>query len=157
MMQMLFLGTALFPITILIVLTVFPGVVAPSLLIEVGLRALATIIGAATIGFLLRHWLLPRPIPAQMRAIDGAVILFFAIIVIGLMAALGPVFSDTPRTAILWLIAAFALSFSLQAITILALRSNPLAYVAGPLALAAGNRNIALFLVALPPRSWHRS
>lgn len=150
MMQILVLGTALFPLTILLVLPAVPAIGTPSLLIEVGLRTLATIIGAAVMGFLLRRWLMPHPTPEQTRALDGGAILFFAIIVIGLMAALGPVLSKDPNRAALWALAAFGLSFGLQAITILALTKSRLAHVAGPVALAAGNRNIALFLVALP-------
>jgi hypothetical protein len=81
---------------------------------------------------------------------DGAAILFFAIIVIGLMAALGPMLRSDPVTALLWALAAFTLSFGLQALTLVTLRGSGLSHVSGPLALAAGNRNIALFLVALP-------
>ena len=39
----------------------------------------------------------------------------------------------------------------MQLAALVALRQGPLKAVAGPLALAAGNRNIAIFLVALPP------
>ena len=45
---------------------------------------------------------------------------------------------------------AFTLSYLLQAGTLLLTRRGPLRAVAGPLAIGAGNRNIALFLVALP-------
>ena len=81
---------------------------------------------------------------------DGAAILFFCIIVIGLMAALGPMLRTDPMRAALWALAAFVLSFGLQALTLLILHRSPLTAVSGPLALAAGNRNIALFLVVLP-------
>lgn len=150
MMQLLVLGTAVFPATVLVVLSVYPIAETEVRLTEVGLRALGTIAAATALGFALRHGLLPRPTEAQSKAIDGALVLFFALIVIGLMAALGPLLRDDPGAALRWLIAAFALSFGLQAATIALLRKGPLAQVAGPLALAAGNRNVALFLVALP-------
>ncbi|MEO0487339.1 MAG: hypothetical protein AAF092_15645 [Pseudomonadota bacterium] len=150
MMQILVLGTALFPLTVLAVLTAVPTLGTPALLIEVGLRTLATIVISAGLGFGLRHWLLPQATQAQTRAMDGAAILFFAIIVIGLMAALGPALRAEPWTALAWTLAAFGLSFGLQALTLALLGKGALAPVAGPLALAAGNRNIALFLVALP-------
>ncbi len=150
MMQILVLGTAIFPLTVMIVLHFVPLVGAPGHLVEVGLRALATIVGAAMVGFGLRRLLLPNPNVDQTRAMDGAAVLFFAIIVIGLMVALGPALKVDPGTALLWVLAAFCLSFGLQAVTVAVLASGPLAHVAGPLALAAGNRNIALFLVALP-------
>ena len=151
MMQLLVLGTAVFPATILMVLGVYPIAETDLRLTEVGLRALGAIGAAAALGFALRHWFLPRPTEAQSKSIDGALVLFFALIVIGLMAALGPLMRDDPGVALLCLVAAFALCFGLQAATIALLRKGPLAHVAGPLALAAGNRNVALFLVALPP------
>jgi len=151
MMQILVLGTALFPATILGVLALVPIAGTSDQMVAVGLRALGTIGVASAIGFALRHWLLPRPTPSQARAVDGAVILFFALIVIGLMAALGPMLQSDPGAAVVWLMAAFTLSFGLQIVTLFALRTGSLSHVAGPLALAAGNRNIALFLVALPP------
>lgn len=151
MMQFLILGTAIFPLTILPVLIAMPVVVDLTTLLGVGLRALAIILGAAALGFGLRHWLLPAPTPAQIKAMDGAAVLFFSIIVVGLMAALGPMLRSNPGLALLWAVAAFALSFGLQAVTLLVLHRSALAPVSGPLALAAGNRNIALFLVSLPP------
>lgn len=150
MMQILVLGTAAFPATVLIVLNVVPALDAPGALFEVGLRAFGTIAGAAAVGFVLRRWLLPRPSHRQLRAADGAAILFFATIVIGLMAALGPVLAEDPLRAVYWALAAFGLSFGLQALTIAVLSTGGLTSLAGPLALAAGNRNIAIFLVALP-------
>ncbi len=151
MMQFLVLGTALFPLTILPVLMSLPVVAEPAALLVVALRALAIILGACCAGFALRAILLPRPDPRQIAAMDGAAVLFFAIIVIGLMAALGPMLRDDPGQAFLWALSAFALSFGLQAAALILLRRSALAPVAGPLALAAGNRNIALFLISLPP------
>lgn len=150
-MQLLILGTAAFPLTALAVLSLVPMIGAPGLVIGAGLRALAVIVGASIVGFALRRLLLPAPTPAQLRAIDGAAVVCFAVIVIGLMAALGPVLATDWRAALGWSGAAFALSFGLQAACVLGLSRGPLAPVAGPVALAAGNRNIALYLVAVPP------
>ncbi|WP_299780631.1 hypothetical protein [uncultured Roseobacter sp.] len=150
MMQFLILGTAIFPLTIVPVLMAIPVAVDIGFLAGIALRALVIILGAAALGFALRHWTLRTPNARQIKAMDGASILFFAIIVVGLMAALGPMLRSDPVTALLWAVAAFALSFGLQAMTLLLLRRSALAPVSGPLALAAGNRNIALFLVSLP-------
>lgn len=150
MMQFLILGTAIFPLTIVPVLMAIPVAVDIGFLAGIALRALVIILGAAALGFALRHWTLQTPDARQIKAMDGASILFFAIIVVGLMAALGPMLRSDPATALLWALAAFALSFGLQAMTLLLLRRSALAPVSGPLALAAGNRNIALFLVSLP-------
>lgn len=150
MMQLLVLGTALFPLTILPVLAALPQLTDPALLIGAALRVLGIILGAATLGFVLRAWLVPYPDLAQIRAMDGAAVLFFAVIVVALMAELGPMLRTDPLTALSWAVVAFVLCFGLQVLTLLVLRRTPLAHVAGPVALAAGNRNIALFLVSLP-------
>lgn len=152
-MQVLVLGTAAFPITAFVVLQVAPLLTTPGLLIEVGLRSLAIIALATAVGFAVRRISVPNPTPLQQKAMDGAAILFFALIVIGLMTGLGPVLRQDPLTAGLWALAAFALSFGVQGLTIAVLQKGALSKVAGPLALAAGNRNIALFLIALPPET----
>lgn len=153
MMQLLVLGTSLFPVTILIVLSLFPTQFEIATLLGTTLRALVVILGSAVVGFALRHWLLPTATPKQIHAMDGASVLGFVIIVVALMAALGPMLRQDPATAFGWIVAAFILGFGLQALTVLVLHKSPLRAVSGPLALAAGNRNIALFLVSLPPET----
>ena len=58
-----------------------------------------------------------------------------------------------PAQVALWALLAFTISYGLQAATLLVLRRTALHPVAGPLAIGAGNRNIALSLVALPPET----
>ncbi|MEP2628259.1 MAG: hypothetical protein ABJH33_04310 [Rhizobiaceae bacterium] len=150
MMQLLILGTALFPLTILPVLTAMPLGVDLSALAFVAAKTLVVILGAASVGFALRHVFLRAAADHQIKAMDGASVLFFSIIVVALMSALAPMLHNDPGTAVMWALAAFTLSFGLQTITLLGLRHTRLSPVCGPLALAAGNRNIALFLLALP-------
>jgi len=150
MMQLLILGTAVFPLTVVLVLSLVPQVSDPSLLVNTALRSLVVILGAAALGFALRARVMPHPDAAQIKAMDGASVLSFVVIVVGLMAALGPMLRTDPFEALRWSLAAFALSFGLQIVSLLVLRRTRLAPVCGPLALAAGSRNIALFLVSLP-------
>lgn len=151
MMQMLVLGTAVFPLTILPVLYLLPQLGPASEVIMASLRLLAVILVAAALGFLLRHWLFPKPTEGQIRALDGLSVLAFSFIVVGLMAALNPALRADPLLVARWALLAFAIGYLMQLAALLALRRSPLRAVAGPLALAAGNRNIAIFLVALPP------
>ena len=67
------------------------------------------------------------------------------------MAALNPALKADPVALARWTALAFVLSYALQAGTLLVLRRTRLRGITGPLAIASGNRNIALFLVALPP------
>ncbi|NUH67106.1 hypothetical protein HTT03_17615 [Sulfitobacter sp. S0837] len=150
MMQLMVLGTAAFPLTVLPVLALLPQLGPASDVVAPALRLLAVIVAATGLGFTLRHVLLPRPTPRQIEALDGASVLAFSIIVVGLMAALNPALRSDPAAVAGWTALAFALSYLLQAAALLVLRRGPLHSVAGPLAIGAGNRNIALFLVALP-------
>ncbi|MFG6590033.1 hypothetical protein [Sulfitobacter sp. 1A12157] len=150
MMQLMVLGTAAFPLTVLPVLAALPQLGPASEIALAALRLLAVILGATGLGFALRHVFLPHPSPRQTEALDGASVLAFSVIVVGLMAALTPALRSDPWAVAGWTLLAFALSYLLQAGTLLLTRRGPLRAVAGPLAIGAGNRNIALFLVALP-------
>lgn len=150
MMQLMVLGTAAFPLTVFPVLAALPQLGPASESALAALRLLAVILGATGLGFALRHVFLPHPTPRQTEALDGASVLAFSVIVVGLMAALNPALRSDPWAVAGWTLLAFALSYLLQAGALLVLRRGPLHPVAGPLAIGAGNRNIALFLVALP-------
>ncbi|NEK21651.1 hypothetical protein GV827_04435 [Sulfitobacter sp. JBTF-M27] len=151
MMQILVLGTAAFPLTVLPVLMLMPQLGPADQVVLAALKLLGVIILAAGAGFTLRAWLFPQPTDGQIKALDGLSVLAFSFIVVGLMAALNPALRSDPLTVALWALLAFAISYLLQLFTLLTLRRTLLRPVAGPLAIGAGNRNIAIFLVALPP------
>lgn len=151
MMQMLVLGTAGFPLTVLPVLWFLPQLGPPADVITAALKLFVVIVLATGTGFTLRRLLFPQPTEGQVKALDGLSVLAFSFIVIGLMSALNPALRGDPAAVARWMLLAFAISYLLQFLTLLALRHTPLRDVAGPLAIGAGNRNIAIFLVALPP------
>jgi ACR3 family arsenite transporter len=150
MMQILVLGTATFPLTVLPVLAFLPQLGPASDVIFAALRLLVVIVLATGIGFLIRHIAFPQPTEGQTKALDGLSVLAFSFIVVGLMAALNPALREGPWLVAKWALLAFAISYMLQLATLLTLRKSRLKSVAGPLAIGAGNRNIAIFLVALP-------
>jgi hypothetical protein len=151
MMQILVLGTAAFPLTILPILWALPQLGDPAQVIIAALKLLIVIVIATAAGFALRAWAFPRPTKAQIKALDGASVLAFSVIVVGLMAALNPALRSDPVLVMKWALLAFAIGYVQQFLTLLILRRTAFKPVAGPLALGAGNRNIAIFLVALPP------
>ena len=153
MMQILILGTAVFPLTVLPLLVLFPTLGDPMTLILAALRVLLVIAVATAIGFAIRARAFPKPTPGQIKALDGASVLAFSVIVVGLMAPLNGALRSDPLGVLGWACLAFAISYGLQTLTLLTLRKSRLAAVAGPVAIGAGNRNIALFLVALPPET----
>jgi ACR3 family arsenite transporter len=150
MMQIMVLGTAAFPLTVLPVLLLSPQLGAAGELIASAVLVLLVIVGATGLGFALRARLFPMPTPAQIKRLDGASVLAFSVIVVALMAPLNAALIRAPAQVALWALLAFAISYGLQTATLLVLRRTALRPLAGPLAIGAGNRNIALFLVALP-------
>ncbi|WP_370254679.1 hypothetical protein [Nioella sp.] len=148
-MQILIFGTALFPLTVLPVLWLMqdamPG--AGDVLAAAG-RLVAVVALAVVLGFAARALILPRPDAGQTRRLDGIGVILLALIVIGLMAGVAPLIDTGWRAVGFWLAVVFAANFGLQLAVFLALRARTSHQVA--LSIIAGNRNVALFLVALP-------
>jgi len=151
-MRVLVLGTLLFPLTVLPVLALLPQLGGTG----AALRAVGWLIGVTMLavagGFAARSLLLPHPSQAQIRALDGVAALALGVIVVGLMSAIGPLVRSDPWRLAVWLGAVVAVNFGLQLVCFALLRRRWGAQGwAVPVAIVAGNRNIALFLVALPP------
>ena len=153
MMQIMVLGAALFPLTVLPMLLLSPQIGAVQDVLGASTLLLSVILIATTIGFALRAVFFPAPTEAQIKQLDGASVLAFSTIVIALIGPLNAALRTDPAQVALWAGLAFAISYGLQTVTLLTLRRPEWRDVAGPLAIGAGNRNIALFLVALPPET----
>ncbi|MEM6563410.1 MAG: hypothetical protein AAF665_03125 [Pseudomonadota bacterium] len=150
MMQILVLGTALFPLTVLPLLLLMPQMGAPEAMLRTALSLLAVIFISGAVGFAIRATVFPNPSDTQIKSLDGLSVLAFSVTVIGLMAALNPALRADPVSVLWWTVLAFAVGYGAQIVTYQILRGSAHRAIAGPLALGAGNRNIALFLVALP-------
>ncbi|MDP5217548.1 hypothetical protein Q5Y75_09990 [Ruegeria sp. 2205SS24-7] len=151
-LRLLILGTALLPLTCIPVFALLPGFGDIGDVLAAALRLLMVILGAAALGFALRHWRVPD-LPEQGRkAIDGLTMIVLAVVVIGLMSAIRPALESDPLDLLLWAGVAFALNFGLQGLSYVTLRRN--GYPAAvPTSIVAGNRNFALFFVALSPEA----
>lgn len=150
MMQIFVLGTALFPVTVLPLFILMPQLGDPQVVLVTALKLLAVILVSTALGFGLRVVCFPSPTEGQVKALDGLSVFAFSAIVVALMAALNPALRAEPSQVFLWALLAFAISYGVQIVTLLVLKRSRISGVAGPLAIGAGNRNIALFLVALP-------
>lgn len=150
-MQALVVGTALFPLTSLPVLLLLgPSFGGISGVLTTGLSLVAVIVLATGAGFTLRSVLLPKPSPSQIQSLDGLGVLALAIIVVALMAGIGPVLNQSPWTLAGWILLVFAANFGLQITAFLMTRRIMPPARSAPLSIIAGNRNVALFLLALP-------
>lgn len=151
-LRLLILGTAALPLTCVPVLAQLPQFAALGPVLAAAGRLLAVILAAAAFGFAMRHWGAPNLSDRGRQATDGLTVIALAVIVIGLMSAIRPAFEADPANLAFWLAAAFGANFGLQILSYTFLRAR--GYVdAVPTSIIAGNRNFALFFVALPPEA----
>ena len=149
-LRVLIAGTALLPMTILPTFWLLPDLAGGSGVYEAAFRLLLLIFVAALLAFLIHGFVFQEPSEAALQALDGVSAFVLAVMVIGLMAAVGPAITGNPLGLAANLLIAFAANFGLQVATFLALKNTALRPQAVGFAVSAGNRNIALFLAALP-------
>ncbi len=150
-LRLLILGTAMLPLTAFVVFWSAPGFGDTGTLIMASLRLLVLIALACATAFLIRGFWLKTLGPVALTNIDGLSALVMAVVVVGLMSAVGGALIDSPLQVAKMLALAFAANFGLQiaAAFILAKRGGS-QYDLASLGVSAGNRNCALFLTALP-------
>ena len=145
-LRLMILGTAVLPLTVLPIFWLLPGIDGPEVLVA-GVRLLATIAIATTCAFGLRHILMREMPDGAREAFDGLGAVLMAVAVVGLLSGLSPTLRAEPATAFSWIVLAFAVNIGLQLLGLVAFSRAPDAV---PKSVIAGNRNVALFLVALP-------
>lgn len=148
--RMLILGTAMLPLTVLVPFWLMPELGSIGEVVGSAGRLLGVIAMAAGAAFAIRGIFLPQPSPETIRGIDGLSAIAMAVVVIGLVSEVGPAMTATPSRFVFWLFLACAANFGLQVSTFLILSRTPLRADRAAYSIVAGNRNIALFLVALP-------
>lgn len=151
-LRLLVVGTALLPLTVLPVFYLMPELGGGLDALLPALRLLAVISLCSIAGFYLRLWLGDEINENVLRASDGLSALVMVVVVIGLMSAVGPALRETPGELLAVMAAAFGANFGLQLAALAAQGMLPdrggKARVA--FSIIAGNRNMALFLTALP-------
>lgn len=149
-LRLLILGTAILPLTVLPVFWLLPELGTAREVLGSAGRLLAVIALSTVAAFALRQMAMREPSRETIAALDGLSAIAMAVVVIGLMSAVGPALARDPAGLAWWLACAFAANFGLQAVAAVTLANSPLRAATVPFAIIAGNRNIALFLVALP-------
>lgn len=149
-MRLLVLGTALFPFTAFPVLWLLDPTGGGALgAMSLSLGLLGAILGAAGLGFALRSFSPSLGTPMAQRALDGFAAILLAVVVVGLMSAVGPLLRSEPLELLKWLAVALSINVVLVVATLQVSRWANLGMRLST-AIYAGNRNIALFLVTLP-------
>lgn len=149
-LRQLVIGTALLPLTVIPVFWLVPELGAISAVLASASRLLVIIAVSAGIAFFLRAKVFPNPSDEGLRAIDGISAIAMATIVIGLMSAVGPAIWSDRSGLVFNLLVAFSANLVLQVGTWFLLRRSRWSEYSVPIGISAGNRNIALFLTALP-------
>jgi arsenite transporter len=144
-MRLLIIGIAVFPLTVMPILWATPALGNLADVLAAAARLLTVIAMASVAGFGLRR-LFPAP---DLQQVDGLNTVLLFVIVIGLMAAVGPALRHDPGLVLKWLAGVCAVNFGLQILCFHLLRAWGHAAPVGP-SIIAGNRNVALFLLALP-------
>ena len=149
-LRLLIVGTALLPLTVVPAFWLAPALDDTSQVFAAAGRLLVIILASAGLAFLLRGLVPRQPGPRALAAIDGASAIAMAVVVVGLMSAVGPAIFSDPATLALNLAIAFGANFAIQVVVATLIARSGRRGVAVPLAIVAGNRNVALFLAALP-------
>lgn len=140
-MRLLVLGSVALPVTVVPVLwALFGGGIGEALRAALVLAAL--VFGAILGGLLLRRVVGDLDQAATAR-VDGVNALLLAVFVVALMPSVAATWADSPARLMGWMAAAFAANLGVQLIVWRWHGSIDLAVV-------AGNRNMSLFLAALP-------
>ncbi|MEP4197308.1 MAG: hypothetical protein ABJL99_16930 [Aliishimia sp.] len=149
-MRLMLVGTALFPLTAIPVLWLSP---ASDTILDVLMGAgllMGVIFGAVGVAFAARFWVWRELTPETSSALDGASAILLGIVVVGLMSAVGPALWGTPIIFAAWLCFALTLNFGAQTLAARFMPVQDELRERTGVSIVAGNRNIALFLVALP-------
>lgn len=149
-LRLMVVTTALLPLTIIPVFYWVPELGSPAEILAASGKLLVVILIATISAFALRRVFNLSPTPATINAIDGCSAIAMAVVVVGLMSSVGASLTGNPAEFVKWLAAAFAANFGLQLTALYIFKKTSLTVERTPFAIIAGNRNIALFLVALP-------
>jgi Co/Zn/Cd efflux system component len=129
------------------VLALSPAFGGASEVVAAVLRLLAVITVAGGLALWLRSRGIVPGTPRAMTAIDALAAVLLAVVVIGIMSAVGQTLRDDPAVFRRAMLFVCAIGFGLQALAVLMLPAGP---ERPALAVVAGNRNMALFLGVLP-------
>lgn len=146
--RVLILGTLILPITIIPIFWLSPALGDLSYAMTAALRLGVSICVTVALAFALRALLRPRMPVSELQVLDGITSLALAVVVVGLMSAVAPALSSAPLGLAGWMLLVIAANLGMQVVAFFLLRRFGFGDNAAPCALIAGNRNVALFLVA---------
>lgn len=152
-LRQLVLGTALLPLTVVPVFWLTPDFGDPRHVLTAA-GGLMLLIGlAAGLAFVIRATAMKEPSVEMIRSIDGVSAIAMAIVVIGLMSAVGPALRERPLDFVGILGLVCLANFAIQAAVASIARMAGWNVWSAALGVVAANRNVALFLTVLPQQA----
>lgn len=148
--RLFIVGTAILPLTIIPIFWLSPDLGDLSGALAAAARLLAAIWCAVIAAFILRKLIMPVLNMRQTKSIDGFTSLVLAVVVVGFMSAVAPALRADPYLVLGWVTVAVFANLGSQIVAYIALLKLGWNNLAVPFAVVAGNRNFALFLIALP-------
>jgi len=145
-LRILILGVLLFPLTVMPVLLLSDVFPAPINVLYAAMKLAGAVLAAFTVAMLLRRSLLPE---VNNKSLDGLASILLVVVVIGLMSKITPMLQQDPWYVGRILLLACALNLGGQMVAMFSLHRWRGTEAVGD-AIQFGNRNIALFLMALP-------
>ncbi|QFT75337.1 hypothetical protein [Ruegeria sp. THAF33] len=150
-MRMMVVGTALLPLTAFPVFLLMPELGGIHSVLLAGLQLLLTILCTTGAAIVVRCVWLRSPSRSTLVNLEGLGTITLAVFVIGLMPSVSTTALKSPAVAAFWIALACLANFGAQFISFRMTRGRLPAARATAVSLIAGNRNIAIFFVALPP------
>ncbi|NOD34485.1 MULTISPECIES: hypothetical protein [unclassified Ruegeria] len=149
-MRLMVVGTALLPLTALPIFLVMPQLGDVQSVLWAGVRLLLTILCATGAAIFVRRTVLRNPSQSMLMNLEGMGTLTLAVFVIGLMPSVSATALEDPALAAFWIAFACLANFGAQIVMFRFTQGKLPAAQATAVSLIAGNRNIAIFFVALP-------
>ena len=152
-MRLVVVGTAVLPLTALPIFWLMSEIGDLWAVLKAAFSLFLTIAIVTLVAVSLRQTVLRNPSRTTILKLEGLASITLAVFVIGLMPSVSAAALDDPWAAGFWIAFACFVNFGAQVMTfrLTCNRLPPAKAIA--VSLISGNRNIALFFVALPPEA----
>ena len=149
-LRILIISTAALPFTVILPFSLLPVFGDTSTVFWIAVRLFFIIFIASALAFALRTFAVKELSDSGIKSIDGMTSLLMATIVTGLMAGFAEAAINNPLEIVLTLCVAVSLNIGMQIVSWHALGPFNTGDSRAAYAISAGNRNLAIFLAALP-------
>lgn len=149
-LRFLIASTALLPLTVFLPFTMMPILGDPLEVTWIALRLFFIIAVASLLAFSVRHFFLRNPSDETLKSVDGLTALAMGAVVIGLMTGFGDAALSQPAEIFATLLIAFTACIGMQMLVWFSITIFDLGNARAAFAICSGNRNMAIFLAALP-------